>query len=281
MPPKNLGVSLQTRMGVMTWPSSPGPSLYVPTCRSLVPGKSARKLPAYTGTRPGRDHGVVDKQLPTVTAISDMVAPVVLITVGVIMTNALLSTYTVLADRIRGLRREQGSDETDRQLATLVRRIRLLQVAMLLVFGGIALFIGAVVWIAIAEAYSSETFGAVAVWHILAGLAAMLVALVVVALAYRTQPLRAARLPALPARARVTHAPHGLDDVLGLVASRIRDDRGHHVSHLQQVVVAGLVEGSVAALHLTPDLDRPGNHVRYAPERAAVAVAAAAIHLVA
>ena len=127
---------------------------------------------------------MVDKQIPSVTAIADMVAPVVLITTGVILATGLLSTYTVLMDRIRGLRHEPGSDEIDRQLATLTRRTRLLQVAVLLTFLGIALFIGSVVWIAVAEAANSETFGAVAVWHILTGLTALLASLVVIAAAY-------------------------------------------------------------------------------------------------
>jgi hypothetical protein len=35
-----------------------------------------------------------------------MVAPVVLITTGVLMANGIMSTYTVMIDRIRTLKRE-------------------------------------------------------------------------------------------------------------------------------------------------------------------------------
>jgi hypothetical protein len=45
--------------------------------------------------------------LSPISAISAMVAPVVLITVGGILTNGLQATYTAVAERMFGLNRER------------------------------------------------------------------------------------------------------------------------------------------------------------------------------
>jgi len=82
--------------------------------------------------------------LASVTAIGDMVAPVVLITTGVLLANGLLSTYTVIIERVRVLKREridassvEKIPEIDQQLVTMTRRVRLLHVAVLMIFGAI------------------------------------------------------------------------------------------------------------------------------------------------
>jgi Protein of unknown function (DUF2721) len=137
---------------------------------------------------PGTMTGV---KLPSVTAIADMVAPVVLIAASVLLANGLLSTYTAVMDRIRTLKRQrlhtpggEGLHEIDRQLATMVRRVRLLHGAVLVIFGGIALLVLSVVAIAMAEVHNSETQGAVALGLVIAGTIAMLAGLLVVAIAY-------------------------------------------------------------------------------------------------
>jgi Protein of unknown function (DUF2721) len=130
-------------------------------------------------------------KLSSVAAIADMVAPVVLITTGVLMANGLLSTYTVIIDRIRALKRErietsipEKLPEVDQQLATMTRRVHLLRGAVLMIFGAITSLVLAVVSIGMAEVHSSETIGDVALGFVIAGTVAMLAALVVVALAY-------------------------------------------------------------------------------------------------
>jgi hypothetical protein len=130
-------------------------------------------------------------QISSVTAIADMVAPVVLITTGVLMANGLLSTYTVIIDRIRALKRErietsipEKLPEVDQQLATMTRRVHLLRGAVLTIFGAITSLVLSVVSIGMAEVHSSEAIGDVALGFVIAGTVAMLAALVIVALAY-------------------------------------------------------------------------------------------------
>ena len=130
-------------------------------------------------------------KLAAVSAIADMVAPVVLITTGVLMANGLLSTYTVIIDRIRALRRERLDtpgggrlDEIDQQLPTMIRRVRLLHVAVLFIFGAITSLVLAVVGIAMALVHNSETVAAIALALVIAGVIMLLGGLVVVALAY-------------------------------------------------------------------------------------------------
>jgi Protein of unknown function (DUF2721) len=129
--------------------------------------------------------------LPSVTAISDMVAPVVLITTGVLIANGLLSTYTAINDRIRILKRDrldtpagEKLEEIDRQLPSMSRRARLLLSAVLIIIGGITSLVFSVVCIGMAEVHRSETVGAAALGLVIAGLGTMLAGLVVVAVAY-------------------------------------------------------------------------------------------------
>jgi len=130
-------------------------------------------------------------KLASVTAIADMVAPVVLITTGVLMANGLISTYTLIIDRIRALKRErletsrpEKLPEIDQQLATMTRRVRLLHAAVLTIFAGITSLVLAVVSIGMAEVHQSEIIGDVALGFVIAGAVTMLGGLVVVALAY-------------------------------------------------------------------------------------------------
>ena len=130
-------------------------------------------------------------KLASVTAIADMVAPVVLITTGVLMANGLLSTYTVKIERIRALKRKrletsspEKLPEIDQQLATMTRRVRLLHAAVLMIFGAITSLVLAVVSIGMAEVHGSETIGDIALGFVIAGTVAMLGGLVIVAFAY-------------------------------------------------------------------------------------------------
>jgi hypothetical protein len=120
-----------------------------------------------------------------------MVAPVVLITTGVLMANGIMATYTAINDRIRTLRRErldnpsgEHLNEIDRQLEQTTRRARMLLASVLVVFGGIFLLVLSVVCIGMAEVHRSETVGAAALGLVIAGLVTMLGGLVVVAAAY-------------------------------------------------------------------------------------------------
>ena len=122
-----------------------------------------------------------------------MVAPVVLITSGVLVGNGLLATYTVVLEQIRVLKRMRLEGprgellhEIDRQLATLLYRVRKLHLTVLIIFGGTSSLVLSVVSIALAEAYRAEVFGLLAVSLIFAGLVAILTGLVIVTIAYRT-----------------------------------------------------------------------------------------------
>ena len=126
-------------------------------------------------------------------AIEAMVAPVVLITSGVLVGNGLLATYTVVLEQIRVLKRMRLEGlrgellhEIDRQLATLLFRVRKLHLTVLIIFGGTASLVLSVISIAVAEANRSGAFGLLAVSLILAGLVAILTGLVIVTFAYRT-----------------------------------------------------------------------------------------------
>ncbi len=124
-------------------------------------------------------------------AVADMVAPVMLITTGVLMANGTMATYTsknYLIRTLRGERADTPADEklreVDQQLPTMTRRARLLITAVLVIFGGITLLVLSVVGIGMAEVHKSETVGAAALGLVIAGLVTMLGGLVVVAAAY-------------------------------------------------------------------------------------------------
>ncbi len=167
-------------------PSIPG---LLPLMRTFQAGSAGRRRSTVSATPgPGTMSGV---QLASVTAISDMVAPVVLITTGVLLANGLLSTYTLIIERIRTLKRERLDSpsqdrlpEIDEQLTTMIRRVHVLRGAVLIIFGAITSLVLSVVCIALASVQKSETVGAIALGFVIAGTVIMLCALVAVAIGY-------------------------------------------------------------------------------------------------
>ena len=66
----------------------------------------------------------------------------------------------------------------------MVRRVRLLRGAVLMIFGAVTSLVLAVVSIGMAEVHGSETIGDIALGFVIAGTVAMLGGLVVVSFAY-------------------------------------------------------------------------------------------------
>jgi len=137
-----------------------------------------------------------------VNAISDMVAPVVLLTVGSMITNGLLNAYSGVSDRLREMTRERialrtGSDgevldiaevaavgrerlaEIDHQVPMILRRLHRVRIAMLLIYSAIALVCLGIIAIAVAVSEESESFGQAALGLVLAGTALLLIGVVV------------------------------------------------------------------------------------------------------
>jgi hypothetical protein len=127
-----------------------------------------------------------------VTAIQAMVAPVVLITTGAILSGALLAMYGSVNDRMRAMDRERldiltGAAGTllsaaevppagrerltqiDAQLPMLLRRHRLLHNAVLLIYAGVAVLVLSVIAIGVAVTGSSGAAGTAALALVLAG----------------------------------------------------------------------------------------------------------------
>jgi Protein of unknown function (DUF2721) len=142
--------------------------------------------------------------LSSVSAISAMVAPVVLISTGALLSNGLLVIYGATNDRMRQMTRERldirtapsgdllspaqcsasGRErlaEIDEQLPMILRRHRLTRRAVLLIYTGIGVFVLSVIGIAIAVTQHSEGFAAAALGLVLAGSVVMLAGLVVAA----------------------------------------------------------------------------------------------------
>jgi hypothetical protein len=141
--------------------------------------------------------------LTAIRAIEAMVAPVVLITTGGILTNALLVMYGVVNDRMREMTRERldilcgehgelldaahigtiGQErlaEIDVQLPMMLARHRLLRRSVMLLYTGLALLALSVIGIAIATLADSEALGDVALGLVLAGTVAILAGLALV-----------------------------------------------------------------------------------------------------
>ena len=127
-------------------------------------------------------------------AISDMVAPVVLITLATIFSNGLLTAGTALRDRIYALNRERLGilrgphgemfDEDslppiDRerltqisgQMPLLIRNVRRLRTAILIIWNAIGLLVLSVAGIAVAVTARSEAFAFTALALVIAGVA--------------------------------------------------------------------------------------------------------------
>jgi hypothetical protein len=145
----------------------------------------------------GKDRGV---SLTSISAISAMVVPAVLITTGGIVSNGLLVMYGAVSDRMRAMNHERwqllsgpgGSlltpaqlpaseherlAEIDRQLPMLLRRHTLLHYAVLLVFCALVALVLSVIAIAVAVTSRSAGFATIALGLVLAGTAVMLVGL--------------------------------------------------------------------------------------------------------
>ena len=134
--------------------------------------------------------------LSPVSAISDMVAPVVLITMGVIFSNALMNFTTAFADRVLAMDRERlgilrgpngemldedsvpaNDRERLRQISDvtprLVKRIEQSRAAIIIVWVAIGLLVLSVAAIATAVTAHSEAFAFTALAMVLAGVAGM------------------------------------------------------------------------------------------------------------
>jgi Protein of unknown function (DUF2721) len=159
-----------------------------------------KQLLLYRGA--GQDQQVT---MTAVNAISDMVAPVVLLTVGGMLTNGLLGAYSGVSDRLREMTRERieirsGPDgtvldlakvgaigrerlaEIDHQVPTILARLHRTRIALLLIYIAIAVFGLSIIAIAVAVSEDSEAFGQAALGLVLAGTVLLLVGIVVAAI---------------------------------------------------------------------------------------------------
>jgi hypothetical protein len=144
----------------------------------------------------GQDQRV---SLDAVDAISAMVAPVVLLTTGGLISNGLLLVYSAVNDRMRMMTRErleiragptgellseipavnqERLAEIDTQLPMMLRRHHLLRDAILLVYAAIGVLGASTIFIAVAVVLHSEDFGRAALGLVLAGTVVMLTGLV-------------------------------------------------------------------------------------------------------
>jgi uncharacterized membrane protein len=140
--------------------------------------------------------------LTPIDAIAAMVAPVVLITTGGMLSNGLLAVYGSVNGRMREMTQERieilaGPDgewlspegvpavgrerlaEIGRQLPLMFRRHRLVRYSVLLIYRGIALLVLSVVAIAIAVTTHSEPVSEAALGLVLSGTVVILAGLVV------------------------------------------------------------------------------------------------------
>jgi hypothetical protein len=143
--------------------------------------------------------------LTAVNPISAMVAPVVLLTTGGLLSNGLLTVYSAINDRMRDMTRERigiltgpegelleagaihasGAErlaEIDTQLPLMLRRHRLTRVSLLIIYAAIAVLGLSIIVIAIAVGQHSEVIGRVALGLVLAGTVVVIVGLAVAAL---------------------------------------------------------------------------------------------------
>jgi hypothetical protein len=139
-------------------------------------------------------------KLTAIDAISAMVAPVVLITTGGLLTNGLLALYGEINERMREMTRERVSilcgdqgewldaaslpasgcerlTEIDHQLPMLICRHRWTRDAVLWIYASLGLLGLSVIGIAAAVAASVESVGIVALAFVAAGTVVMLLGL--------------------------------------------------------------------------------------------------------
>jgi hypothetical protein len=143
--------------------------------------------------------------LIAVNAISAMVAPVVLLTVGSLISNGLLTVYSSVNDRLRQMTREridiltgpggekldvatvpvmsrERLDEIKVQIPLILRRHKLTRRAVLTIYAAIAVLGFSIVVIAIAVVLHDETAGRIALGLFLGGTIIMLAGIGVAAL---------------------------------------------------------------------------------------------------
>jgi hypothetical protein len=143
--------------------------------------------------------------LAAVNAISAMVAPVVLLTVGSLISNGLLTVYNSVNDRLRQMTRErieiltgpageklemaavpvmsrERLEEIRAQLPLILRRHKLLRLSVLTIYAAVGVLGLSIVVIAIAVVIEDETAGRIALGLVLAGTVIMLVGIGVAAL---------------------------------------------------------------------------------------------------
>ena len=134
-----------------------------------------------------------------------MVAPVVLLTVGSLISNGLLTVYNSVNDRMRQMTRErieiltgplgekldvatvpvmsrERLEEINVQLPLILRRHKLTRVSVLTIYGAVAVLGLSIVVIAIAVVQNDEIAGRVALGLVLAGTVVMLLGIGVAAL---------------------------------------------------------------------------------------------------
>ena len=139
--------------------------------------------------------------LRAVTAISAMVAPVVLITATSIFANGLHAMYVNLYNHLRGLVEERldiladdrgalrnlaelddvGRErvhQIDRQLPQMLHRHHVLRNAALVIYASVGFLVLAVIAIGVAVVRDSESWGAAALGLVLAGTVVMLAGIV-------------------------------------------------------------------------------------------------------
>ena len=142
--------------------------------------------------------------LTTVNAISDMVAPVVLLTVGAMVSNGLITIYSDIDNHMRDMTRERleirrgpagqvldtdavAAIDQERlyeigvQLPMLLRRHKLTRLSVLTIYGALASLGLSIVVIAIAVGLNDEIAGRVALGLVLAGTIILLLGLGVAA----------------------------------------------------------------------------------------------------
>jgi hypothetical protein len=142
--------------------------------------------------------------LTAVSAISAMVAPVVLVTTSALLSNGLLAVYGSVNDRMRQMTFERLSllsgpsgqildktelspvsqerlAEIDTQLPMILRRHYLIRDAVLILYIAVAVLVLSVIAIAVAVTADSDGFGSAALALVLAGTVVLLAGLLVAA----------------------------------------------------------------------------------------------------
>jgi Protein of unknown function (DUF2721) len=142
--------------------------------------------------------------LIAVSAISAMVAPVVLVTTSALLSNGLLAVYASVNDRMREMTSERLAllsgprgqfliktelsavsqerlAEIDEQIPMILRRHRLIRGALLILYGAVAILGLSVIAIAVAVSTDSGAFGDAALGLVLAGTLVLISGLLVAA----------------------------------------------------------------------------------------------------